>query len=76
MFGFVLNTRRDVFKDRAVRAALVNLFDFEWANKNLFSGAYTRTKSYFDGSVPRLDRRACQRRGKGASRPLPRCRHA
>ncbi len=51
MFGFVLNTRRDVFKDRAVRAALVDLFDFEWANKNLFSGAYTRTKSYFDGSV-------------------------
>ena len=50
MYGFVLNTRRDVFKDRAVRAALANLFDFEWANKNLFSGAYTRTSSYFDGS--------------------------
>ncbi len=51
MYGFVLNTRRDVFKDRAVRAALADLFDFEWANKNLFSGAYTRTKSYFDGSA-------------------------
>ena len=51
MYGFVLNTRRDVFKDKAVRAALANLFDFEWANKNLFSGAYTRTKSYFDGSA-------------------------
>ncbi|WP_457936981.1 extracellular solute-binding protein [Mesorhizobium sp. 10J20-29] len=50
MYGFVLNTRRDVFKDRAVRAALANLFDFEWANQNLYSGAYTRTRSYFDGS--------------------------
>ncbi|MCC2687568.1 MAG: transporter substrate-binding protein [Rhizobiaceae bacterium] len=50
MYGFVLNTRRDVFKDRNFRAALLDLFDFEWANKNLFSGAYTRTKSYYDGS--------------------------
>ena len=41
----------DVFKDRARRAAPVDLFDFEWANKNLFSGAYTRTRSYFDGSA-------------------------
>jgi peptide/nickel transport system substrate-binding protein len=50
MLGFVMNTRRPVFKDRAVRKALASLFDFEWVNKNLFSGAYTRTKSYFDGS--------------------------
>jgi len=50
MLGFIMNTRRPVFKDRAVRAALASLFDFEWANKNLFSGAYTRTKSFYDGS--------------------------
>lgn len=50
MYGFVMNTRRDVFKDRAVRKALADLFDFEWANKNLFSGAYARTKSFYDGS--------------------------
>ena len=25
-------------------------FDFEWANKNLFFGQYSRTKSYFDNS--------------------------
>ena len=50
MYGFVLNTRREVFKDRAFREALAGLFDFEWANKNLFSGAYSRTKSYYDGS--------------------------
>lgn len=50
MFSFVMNTRRPAFRDRAVRAALAGLFDFEWANQNLFSNAYTRTKSFFDGS--------------------------
>ncbi len=50
MFSFVMNTRRPVFRDRAVRSALAGLFDFEWANQNLFSNAYTRTKSFFDGS--------------------------
>lgn len=50
MYGFVMNTRRPMFRDRAVRAALAGLFDFEWANQNLFSGAYTRTRSFFDGS--------------------------
>ena len=50
MYGFVMNTRRPVFSNRAVRHALVSLFDFEWANRNLFNGAYSRTKSYYDGS--------------------------
>ena len=50
MFGFVFNTRRDIFKDREVRQALADLFDFEWVNQNLYSGAYTRTGSFFDGS--------------------------
>lgn len=50
MYGFVMNTRREVFRDRAVRAAIAGLFDFEWANRNLFADGYTRTKSYFDGS--------------------------
>lgn len=50
MLGIVLNTRRAVFKDREVRAALRDLFDFEWANRTLLSGAYTRTQSYFDNS--------------------------
>lgn len=26
------------------------LFDFEWTNKQLFNGAYTRTRSYFENS--------------------------
>lgn len=50
MYGFVMNTRRPVFADRAVRQAVAGLFDFEWANRNLFNGAYARTRSYFDGS--------------------------
>lgn len=50
MQGFFLNTRRDVFRDRRVRQALNYAFDFEWANKNLMYGAYTRTDSYFENS--------------------------
>jgi len=50
MQGFVYNTRRPVFADRRVRAALGYAFDFEWTNKNLFYGAYARTKSYFSNS--------------------------
>lgn len=50
MQGFVMNQRRDIFKDRRVRAALAYAFDFEWSNKALFYGQYTRTRSYFDNS--------------------------
>jgi len=50
MQGYVMNTRREVFKDVRVRQALALMFDFEWANANLFHGAYTRTASYFSNS--------------------------
>lgn len=50
MQGFIFNIRKPVFQDRRVREALGLLFDFEWANKRLFNGAYTRTRSYFDNS--------------------------
>ena len=50
MQGFVFNTRRPFFKDPRVRQALGLAFDFEWTNKNLFFGAYTRTESYFSNS--------------------------
>jgi microcin C transport system substrate-binding protein len=50
MQGFIFNTRRDIFSDRRVREALSYAFDFEWTNKNLFYGAYTRTASYFSNS--------------------------
>jgi microcin C transport system substrate-binding protein len=50
MQGYGMNTRRPLFKDVRVRHALAMAFDFEWANANLFYGAYTRTKSYFSNS--------------------------
>src|SRR5881296_3872550 len=50
MQGFVFNTRRAIFADPRVRAALAAAFDFEWSNVHLFYGAYTRTRSYFSNS--------------------------
>lgn len=50
MQGFIFNTRRDRLQDVRVREALALLFDFEWTNRQLFNGAYTRTTSYFDNS--------------------------
>ena len=48
--GYFLNTRRDKFKDVRVREALDLAFDFEWSNKKLFYGLYTRTASFFENS--------------------------
>ncbi len=45
-----INTRRPPFDNAQVREALSLLFDFEWANKALFYGAYQRTESYFPNS--------------------------
>ncbi|HCS44548.1 MAG TPA: hypothetical protein DIW52_17260, partial [Pseudomonas sp.] len=50
MQGFVFNLRRPVFQDVRVRQALTLLLDFEWTNKQLFNGAYARTRSYFENS--------------------------
>ena len=50
MQAFVLNTRREVFRDPKVREALTYAFDYEWTNENLFFGEYTRTRSYFSNS--------------------------
>ncbi len=51
MTGFVFNTRRPVFADIRVREGLSLAFDFEWANKNLFEGAYERTQSFWQNSM-------------------------
>jgi microcin C transport system substrate-binding protein len=50
MQGFAYNLRKPLFQDPLVRQALAYAFDFEWSNKNLFYGEYTRTRSYFDNS--------------------------
>ena len=48
--GWFFNLRRDKFKDRRVREALIDAFDFEWTNKNIMYGAYERTHSLFQNS--------------------------
>ena len=64
MQAMVFNLRRTKFRDRGLRAALAYAFDFEWSNKNLFYGQYTRTASYFSNSelaatgLPSADERA------------------
>ncbi len=50
MFGFVFNTRKQIFQNPKTREALIQLFDFEWVNKNLFFGKYERTSSFWHGS--------------------------
>ncbi|PKA31271.1 ABC transporter substrate-binding protein [Cedecea lapagei] len=44
------NIQRPVFADRRVRQAITLAFDFEWMNKALFYGAYSRTNSYFQNT--------------------------
>jgi microcin C transport system substrate-binding protein len=48
--GWAMNTRRKVFADPRVRHALGLVYDFEWANKNLFYNDYVRSNSYFENS--------------------------
>jgi len=48
--GWWINTRRDAFRDPRVREAIGLCFDFEWSNRNLMYGAYTRTASFFENS--------------------------
>jgi microcin C transport system substrate-binding protein len=50
MQGFIFNMRRAIFKDKRVRRAINLAMDFEWSNKNLFYGQYTRCNSYFSNS--------------------------
>jgi microcin C transport system substrate-binding protein len=48
--GWFMNLRREQFKDRRVREAMIDAFDFEWTNKNIMYGAYGRTVSMFQNS--------------------------
>ena len=48
--GLFMNTRRATFADVRVREALGMMFDFEWTNRTLFSGAYQRALSYYPNS--------------------------
>ncbi len=48
--GWFINTRREKFKDKRLREALIFGFDFEWTNKSLMYGSYLRTHSVFQNS--------------------------
>jgi microcin C transport system substrate-binding protein len=50
MQAFVLNLRREQFKDVRLRRAFNYAFDFEEMNKQLFFGQYKRIDSYFYGT--------------------------
>ncbi len=50
MRALVFNSRREMFADDRVRQALIHAFDFEWINKTLLSGVYTRNTSFYVNS--------------------------
>jgi microcin C transport system substrate-binding protein len=45
--SYVLNTRRDKFKDVRVRQALGLALDYEWMNRQMFYNAYQRVNGLF-----------------------------
>lgn len=48
--GYWINTRKEKFQDPRVREAIGLMFNFEWSNKTLFYGQYTRTTSFWGNS--------------------------
>jgi microcin C transport system substrate-binding protein len=48
--GWFCNTRREKFKNKRLREALIYAFDFEWTNKSIMYGSYKRTHSVFQNS--------------------------
>ena len=48
--GFLINTRREKFKDVRVRQALALAFDFEWLNPQLMYNSYARVRGFFNAS--------------------------
>jgi peptide/nickel transport system substrate-binding protein len=69
--GFLFNTRRPQFANPAVRRALAMLYDFEWANKNMFGGQYQRTVSYWQGSELSAIGRPASEKEKALLAPYP-----
>ena len=55
--GFFINTRRQKYKDPRVRRVLDLAFNFEWTNRNIFFGLYTRSHSLFENSSMKAEGR-------------------
>lgn len=47
LVGFIMNMRRDIFKEPKLREALNYAFDFEEIQRTLFFGEYKRINSFF-----------------------------
>jgi len=69
--GFVFNTRKPMFRDIRLREALGRMFDFEWVNANLYSGLYTRTRSFFDESELSSSGRPASAKERALLAPFP-----
>ena len=54
--SYVLNSRKPLLQDPRVREALGLAIDFQWMNRQLFYGAYTRVQGLFGNT-------ACQAKG-------------
>ncbi|MCW1918937.1 extracellular solute-binding protein [Rhodobacter sp. KR11] len=48
--AYVFNLRREKFQDPRVREAISLMFNFEWSNRSLFYGLYTRINSVWENS--------------------------
>ena len=48
--GYLINIRREKFKDPRVREALGLAFDFEWMNRQIMFNAYKRVRGFFNAS--------------------------
>ena len=48
--SFIINLRKDKFKDIRVRKAIGLMFNFEWSNKTLFYDLYARINSLWENS--------------------------
>jgi microcin C transport system substrate-binding protein len=61
--SYVLNTRREWFKDLRVRQALGLALDYEWMNRQLFYNAYQRVNGLFGNTD-------CQATGRPSAQEL------
>ena len=48
--AFIFNLRREQFQDPRVREAIGLMFNFEWSNKTLFYGIFSRINSIWENS--------------------------
>ncbi|MBS9476430.1 extracellular solute-binding protein [Ancylobacter radicis] len=69
--ALIFNMRRPIFADARVRQAMVELFDFEWVNANLYFGLYRRNGSFYDGSELSARDRSAGARERELLAPFP-----